>query len=82
MGILWICAVALALMRPGVQGATNWYSPSYSPQTNLFYLTVWENKGWYLKGEPNRRTAGWRTVLELPSVCPASINEVAIRRVK
>ena len=53
---------------PGVQGATNWYSPSYSPQTSLFYLTVWENKGWYLKGEPEyiagqplyRQRAGYR----------------------
>jgi len=35
---------------PGVQGATNWYSPSYSPQTGLFYLTAWENKGLYRKG--------------------------------
>ena len=23
---------------PGVQGGTNWYSPSYSPRTGLFYL--------------------------------------------
>ena len=22
---------------PGIQGATNWYSPSYSPRTGLFY---------------------------------------------
>ena len=36
---------------PGVQGATNWYSPSYNPLTRLFYLTVWENKGLYRKGE-------------------------------
>jgi alcohol dehydrogenase (cytochrome c) len=36
---------------PGVQGATNWYSPSYNPLTGLFYLTVWENKGIYRKGE-------------------------------
>jgi alcohol dehydrogenase (cytochrome c) len=28
---------------PGVQGATNWYSPSYSPRTGLFYIPVWEN---------------------------------------
>ncbi len=27
---------------PGVQGATNWYSPSYSPRTGLFYIPVWE----------------------------------------
>ncbi len=36
---------------PGVQGATNWYSPSYNPLTGLFYLTAWENKGYYRKGE-------------------------------
>ena len=27
---------------PGVQGATNWYSPSYSPRTGLFYVSAWE----------------------------------------
>jgi alcohol dehydrogenase (cytochrome c) len=37
------------LVWPGVQGATNWYSPSYSPETRLFYVTVWENKGLYRK---------------------------------
>ena len=30
---------------PGVQGGTNWYSPSYSPRTELFYVTAWENYG-------------------------------------
>lgn len=28
---------------PGNQGATNWYSPSYSPHTGLFYIPVWDN---------------------------------------
>ncbi|PWU05468.1 MAG: PQQ-dependent dehydrogenase, methanol/ethanol family [Terriglobia bacterium] len=28
---------------PGVQGGTNWYSPSFSPRTGLFYLTAWED---------------------------------------
>ena len=27
---------------PGVQGGTNWYSPSYSPSTRLFYVPAWE----------------------------------------
>lgn len=27
---------------PGNQGGTNWYSPSYSPRTQLFYLSAWE----------------------------------------
>ena len=26
---------------PGNQGATNWYSPSYSPRTGLFYVSAW-----------------------------------------
>ena len=30
---------------PGVQGGTNWYSPSYSPSTRLFYLSAWEGYG-------------------------------------
>jgi alcohol dehydrogenase (cytochrome c) len=28
---------------PGNQGATNWYPPTYSPRTGLFYLSAWEN---------------------------------------
>ncbi len=31
-----------AVVSPGPQGGTNWYSPSYSPVTKLFYLSVWE----------------------------------------
>ena len=31
------------LVWPGNQGGTNWYPPSYSPRTGLFYLSVWEN---------------------------------------
>jgi alcohol dehydrogenase (cytochrome c) len=27
---------------PGNQGGTNWYSPSYSPRTELFYVSAWE----------------------------------------
>ena len=28
---------------PGISGATNWYSPSYSPRTELFYVPAWED---------------------------------------
>ena len=34
-----------AITYPGTQGGTNWYSPSYSPSTGLFYLLAWENYG-------------------------------------
>jgi alcohol dehydrogenase (cytochrome c) len=35
---------------PGSQGGTNWYSPSYSPRTGLFYLPTWENYSTIFKG--------------------------------
>ena len=28
---------------PGTQGGTNYYPPSYSPRTGLFYLAAWDN---------------------------------------
>jgi len=40
------------VLWPSVQGATNWYSPSYSPRTGLFYVTIWENPGLYKKDDP------------------------------
>ena len=30
------------VVAPGPEGGTNWYSPSYSPSTKLFYLSVWD----------------------------------------
>ena len=31
------------LVYPGNQGGTNWYNPSFSPVTGLFYIPTWEN---------------------------------------
>jgi len=40
------------LVYPGNQGGTNWYSPSYSPRTGLFYVPAWENTSTtYIKGD-------------------------------
>ena len=40
------------LVYPGNQGATNWYPPSYSPSTGLFYIPTWENSSTtYRQGE-------------------------------
>src|SRR5688500_14714731 len=36
---------------PGNQGATNWYSPSYSPRTELFYLSAWVDYASYFRRE-------------------------------
>jgi len=43
---------------PGNQGATNWYPPSYSPRTGLFYFTAWENYGSIYKPENSTYEAG------------------------
>jgi len=29
------------VMFPGQQGGTNWYNPSYSPRTEMFYIPAW-----------------------------------------
>jgi alcohol dehydrogenase (cytochrome c) len=39
------------LVYPSLQGATNWFSPSYSPATRLFYVAVREMGSYYFKGE-------------------------------
>jgi alcohol dehydrogenase (cytochrome c) len=39
------------LVYPGVQGGTNWYAPSYSPQTGLLYLSVWDYASLYFSGD-------------------------------
>lgn len=52
---------------PGIQGATNWYAPSYSPSTGLFYLSTWEDYGTIFSGvqadykEGTRFTGGANT---------------------
>src|SRR5206468_2256115 len=37
---------------PGNQGGTNWYSPSYSPHTGLFYIPAWEGYASIYKATP------------------------------
>jgi alcohol dehydrogenase (cytochrome c) len=39
------------LVYPSLQGATNWFSPSYSPRTGLFYVAVRQMGAYYFKGE-------------------------------
>ncbi len=39
------------LVWPALNGATNWFSPSYSPLTKLFYVSVRERASIYYKGE-------------------------------
>jgi alcohol dehydrogenase (cytochrome c) len=48
---------------PGNQGGTNWYSPSFSPRTGLFYVSAWEGYATlylqqYAEYVPGRQFAG------------------------
>ncbi|MBC8875736.1 MAG: PQQ-dependent dehydrogenase, methanol/ethanol family [Planctomycetes bacterium] len=40
------------LVYPDVSGAANWWSPSYSPQTGLFYQLAFDGACKYVIGEP------------------------------
>ncbi|MBI2946704.1 MAG: PQQ-dependent dehydrogenase, methanol/ethanol family [Verrucomicrobia bacterium] len=39
------------LVWPSLQGAANWYSPSYSPKTGLFYAAAREMGSYYFKSD-------------------------------
>jgi alcohol dehydrogenase (cytochrome c) len=43
---------------PHQQGATNWYSPSYSPQTGLFYVSIWEGVSSTFRPQPQAYVPG------------------------
>jgi len=46
-------------VMPGSQGGTNWYPPSYSPRTGLFYMSVWDNySAFSAKTDPGPWTEG------------------------
>ncbi|MBI3666988.1 MAG: PQQ-binding-like beta-propeller repeat protein, partial [Acidobacteria bacterium] len=53
---------------PSVPGGTNWFSPTYSPQTDLFYVATREQGGIFYMGEadykPGRRfdAGGFRSI--------------------
>jgi alcohol dehydrogenase (cytochrome c) len=45
-------------IHPGSEGATNWYSPSYSPRTGLFYVSTWSDYGSVFFRVPVKYTEG------------------------
>jgi alcohol dehydrogenase (cytochrome c) len=49
------------LVWPSLQGATNWFSPSYSPETGLFYVAVREMGAYYFKGEAEYEAGSYYT---------------------
>ena len=72
-----------AVTFPGVQGATNWYSPSYSPRTGLFYLSAWENYGsvFPASSEPEEYREGQLFLGGFPQpAIPGAANPPGLRR--
>ena len=66
---------------PGVQGATNWYSPSYSPRTGLFYVSAWEDYASVFVKESQKYEEGRRFVGGRPtSPIPGGQNVPSLRR--
>jgi alcohol dehydrogenase (cytochrome c) len=71
---------------PHQQGATNWYSPSYSPRTGLFYFSIWENVSGIYRREPEQYVPGRRyesggvsvTAPVLGAAVPSSLSRGAI----
>ena len=43
---------------PGVQGGTNWYSPSYSPRTEMMYVPAWESYASVFDAQPQEYAPG------------------------
>ena len=71
-----------SLVYPNNQGATNWYPPSYSPRTGLFYIPTWaDTYSTYTKG-PAEYKEGNQYVGRFPTMAfpalatgPGSINQ-------
>ncbi|HEX4227365.1 MAG TPA: PQQ-binding-like beta-propeller repeat protein [Bryobacteraceae bacterium] len=57
----WPKPMGGTLIEPGNQGGTNWYPPSFSPLTGLFYISTWQNSGGPSpKGDPGKWVEGQR----------------------
>jgi alcohol dehydrogenase (cytochrome c) len=58
---------------PGVQGGTNWYSPSFSARTKLFYVTTWDDYhskyvSWDQQYEPGKSFSGGTAYGAFPTI--------------
>ena len=62
------------LIYPGNQGGTNWFPPSYSPRTGLFYVNAWENTATiFAKREAEFRAGGPYTAGANRGIVPRGI---------
>ncbi len=67
------------LISPENQGGTNWYNPSYSPKTGLFYVPTWaDTSAMYFKRDEPYREGSWYSgggaTHDIPAVRSGPIN--------
>jgi len=68
---------------PGVQGGTNWYAPSFSERTGLFYLTAWENyHSTYFKWNQEYEKGKWYAGGGVKAAVPATRREPVNKRAR
>jgi alcohol dehydrogenase (cytochrome c) len=69
-------SVAGTLIFPGIQGGTNWYSPSFSPRTGLFYVSAWQDYSAVFVKIPSAtgKIAGVNPRSPLPSLSRGPLN--------
>ena len=72
------------LVYPNNQGATNWYSPSFSPRTGLFYIPTWADTFSTYRKTPGpesvryiegQQFTGTFPTLAMPPLVPAPTND-------
>lgn len=59
---------------PHLAGATNWYSPSYSPRTGLFYVPTWQDGSAIFANRPAEYVEGRSFLGTFPVGTELSIN--------
>jgi len=59
------------LIFPNLFGATNWYSPSYSPRTHLFYIPSWQDSNMNMAKMPAQFVPGQRYTGGVPRAANA-----------
>jgi alcohol dehydrogenase (cytochrome c) len=60
-----------SLIYPNLFGATNWYSPSYSPRTQLFYIPSWQDSSMTMAKAPVEFAPGQRFTGGVPRASTA-----------
>jgi alcohol dehydrogenase (cytochrome c) len=68
------------VVYPHLAGGTNWYSPSYSPRTGLFYVSTWQDgHATFAKG-PVEFVEGRPFIGTFPTGTTLSINGTQVNR--